>query len=194
MLTDLVAVDAARLPVSFFREHLRLGTGFADDALQTDLLEGHLRAALEVVEARTGRAILTRQMRIAMPGWGDAYSLRLPRCPVVTIDAVRVIAASGTEVLVDPAKYRLVNLAQRASVEALGGFPHVPGGGRVQIDFTAGIADTWSEIPASLAQAVLVIAAAFYERREGADLVPVTVQALLSPFQGRRLGFVRRAL
>ena len=42
MLVELTTIAPALLPVEAFREHLRLGSGFAEDDLQGNLLEQHL--------------------------------------------------------------------------------------------------------------------------------------------------------
>ncbi|MGB8623245.1 MAG: hypothetical protein WCD16_10540, partial [Paracoccaceae bacterium] len=60
MLIEQTAVPAAALPVSQFRDHLRLGTGFADDGAQDALLEATLRAAMAALEGRTGKVLLSR--------------------------------------------------------------------------------------------------------------------------------------
>ena len=65
MLTELEPVPTAALPLSALRDHLRLGTGFADDALQDAILEAALRGALGAVEARIGRMLIARTLRDA---------------------------------------------------------------------------------------------------------------------------------
>jgi len=59
MLTEDTIVPTEALPIAAFREHLRMGTGFAEDTLQDGLLERHLRAALAAIEARTGKILFT---------------------------------------------------------------------------------------------------------------------------------------
>lgn len=49
MLSEVTAVPLAALPVAEFKDHLRLGTGFADDGAQDALVEGYLRAAIAAV-------------------------------------------------------------------------------------------------------------------------------------------------
>ncbi len=43
--------------------------------------------------------------------------------------------------------------------------PAIPGRGSVDVRFTAGFAATWDGVPADLAQAVLMLAAHYYEDR-----------------------------
>jgi len=46
----------------------------------------------------------------------------------------------------------------------------VPSDGRVEVVFDAGFGVAWAAVPADLAQAVLLLAAEFYERRHEAGL------------------------
>jgi hypothetical protein len=111
MLTEVTALPQAVLPVAQFRDHLRLGSGFDDDALQDGLIETYLRAAIAAIEARIG--------------------------------------------------------------------------------FMAGFGPDWSDLPADLAQAALMLAAHFYENRNasGRDpaAMPFGVAALLERYRTIRL-------
>ena len=49
MLVEQTTAPAAALPVADFRDHLRLGTGFADEGAEDSLLETFLRAAIAAV-------------------------------------------------------------------------------------------------------------------------------------------------
>ena len=63
VLVELTSLDLADLPMEAFRAHLRLGTGFADDAIQDEVLESYIRAALAAIEARLGKVLITRSYR-----------------------------------------------------------------------------------------------------------------------------------
>ena len=58
MLVEQTTVPTAALPVAEFKDHLRLGTGFADDGVQDDVLEAYLRAAIATIEARTSLSLI----------------------------------------------------------------------------------------------------------------------------------------
>lgn len=66
MLSEESPVLETALPVQALKDHLRLGSGFSDDDVQDGVLMMHLRAALAVIEARTGKAILARQFRLRL--------------------------------------------------------------------------------------------------------------------------------
>ena len=82
MLVELSAVSAADLPLAGLKAHLRLGSGFADDALQDDVLEGYLRAAMTAIETRIGKILLTRRMSWTVTAWAKFACQALPVAPV----------------------------------------------------------------------------------------------------------------
>ncbi|MGC1487410.1 MAG: hypothetical protein WA784_06440, partial [Albidovulum sp.] len=69
MLIEQTGVLTAALPVQEFKEHLRLGTGFADDTVQDTLAETYLRAALAAIEGRIGKALLERDFLLTLSRW-----------------------------------------------------------------------------------------------------------------------------
>ena len=69
MLSEVLAVPQAALPVAAFKDHLRLGTGFADDGVQDALAESYLRAAMAAIEGRIGKALIARDFLLALEGW-----------------------------------------------------------------------------------------------------------------------------
>lgn len=74
LLVEDTTIPTAVLPVADFRDHLRLGTGFADDGLQDAVLERHLRAAMAAIEARTGKILIARDFT-----WTLTAGRTLPR-------------------------------------------------------------------------------------------------------------------
>ncbi len=55
--------------------------------------------------------------------------------------------------------------------------PTVPQGWRVAIEFEAGFGVAWGDVPPDLRQAVLLLAAEFYEHRHGDGTVRVALPA-----------------
>ncbi|MEO1452411.1 MAG: hypothetical protein AAFV31_01200 [Pseudomonadota bacterium] len=189
ILVEQADALASVLPVAAFRDHLRLGRGFADDALQDDVLEGQLRAALSAIEARTGKAILQRGFALRLSAWSGLSREVLPMAPVVAVSAVSVVDADGVATVIDPVRYRLVEDTHRPCLEAAGFvLPVIPVGGFAEITFEAGFGAAWAEVPNGLSYAVLKLAAHFYERRGGGqDGYPEDVQALIAPYRDIRL-------
>src|SRR5687767_11559396 len=85
MLTELSAPPLAAVPVRALAEHLRLGTGFADDGSQDAVLELYLRAAMAAIEARLGRALLARDYAFTVTRWREDASQGLPVGPVRSV-------------------------------------------------------------------------------------------------------------
>ncbi|KPQ06769.1 MAG: Phage QLRG family, putative DNA packaging [Rhodobacteraceae bacterium HLUCCA12] len=194
-LTEITAVPEAVLPVAAFRGHLRLGTGFADDASNDAALAQYLRAAIAVVEGRTGKALLARGFRLVLPCWRWPDAQVLPIAPVAAVDAITVRDATGTASEIAAARWRLERDRHRPRIVATGALlPAVPAGGQVEVAFTAGFGPDWSDVPDDLAQAVFLLAAQYHEGRTGAgDEVPVSVAALTAGWQPMRLSAGRQA-
>ena len=68
-LIEETTVPDGALPVDDLKAHLRLGTGFAEDTVQEDVLRGFLRASLAAIEGRTGKVLLERNFRLDVIGW-----------------------------------------------------------------------------------------------------------------------------
>ena len=191
MLSEVTAVPQAALPVAAFREHLRLGMGFADDGVQDGLVEGYLRAALAAVERRTGKALIAREFRLVLEDWRGSGAQALPVAPVGALVSVTLRDAGGAAVPLALAAFRLVEDLQRPELAAVSGcLPGVPAGGSVEVVFSAGLGPAWSDLPADLAQAVLLLAAHYHENRHAAggraEAMPFGILALLERWRTLR--------
>ncbi|MEI4469831.1 head-tail connector protein [Frigidibacter sp. MR17.24] len=194
LLTETGGIPPEALPVAAFRAHLRLGTGLADETLQDGLLESHLRAALAVIEGRTGKVLLARDFLLRLGHWrGTGVEQALPVAPVTAVASVTVIDAEGTATVVDPGRWRLIRDLHRPRIaaKACGFLPDLPTGGAAEIAFTAGFAPDWAGQPADLAQAVFLLAAQYHEARHegGAEegAMSFGVQALIERWRTVRL-------
>ncbi|MGR3759627.1 head-tail connector protein [Roseobacteraceae bacterium NS-SX3] len=192
IMTELTPVPDAALPLEPFKAHLRMGTGFGEDSLQDALLAGFLRAALAAVEARTGKALIARGFQLELADWASRSCQALPAAPVTAISAVVLADAAGVETTVDPGRYRLEADSHRPRLLPSGGlFPAVPHGGALRITLQAGMAPDWGALPADLAQAVLMLAAHYYEYREDTGLhggcMPFGAASLIERYRAPRL-------
>lgn len=193
MLIEETAIADAALPVDQFKAHLRLGTGFAEDNVQDDMLKGFLRAAIAAIEARTGKVLIERMFSWSLNGWRDQSGEVLPVAPVMAIDAVTLTDAAGVESAADTVSYRLERDGQRPRVRPVGSaLPSIAVGGTVKISFTAGMASDWGGLPADLGQAVLLLAAHYYEYRDetalGDGCMPFGVTSLIQRYRMVRFG------
>ena len=190
-LRETSPIPAAALPVAVFRDHLRLSSGFADSTTQDDLLEQYLRAAIAAIEGRVARALFQRGYALRVTRWRDRDAQALPIAPVLSIQAMTLQDRDGGTVVVDPSRYALDADGTRPSVVAAGSsLPTIPTRGAVDIAFTAGFGPVWDDIPADLRQAVLLLAAQYYEGREaGGDAeMAFGIRALLERWRDLRLG------
>jgi len=192
MLIELTAVPASALPLAGFKDHLRLGTGFADDSVQDALAEGYLRAAMAAIEGRIGKALIARDFQLTLSAWRDGSVQALPVAPVTVIASVTLRTAAGQAVVLPATSYRLIRDAHRPKLAAMSGFlPDVPTDGAAEVVFTAGFGVTWADVPGDLAQAVFLLAAQFHENRhEGGDrasTLPFGVMALIERWRTVRV-------
>lgn len=196
MLIEETTVPDAALPVDRFKAHLRLGTGFGDDGLQDSILLGFLRAAIAAIEARTGKVLIRREFNWEVASWRERTGQVLPVAPVLAIASVVTTDAGGTETVVPLERVRLEPDSQRPRLRPVGTLlPPVPMGGKVVIRMVAGMAEDWGDLPADLGQAVLLLAAHYYEYRHetalSAGCMPFGVSSLIQRYRPMRLGVGR---
>ncbi len=192
MLVEETTVPLAALPVDQFKDHLRLGSGFSDDGIQDGLLAGHLRAAMAAIEARTGKILIEREFNWTLTAWRDARRQPLPVAPVSAISGVVITAISGVETVIDPDRWYLEPDLQRPSLHPVGTcLPALPQGTSVTISMLAGFGPDWDDLPDDLSQAVMMLAAHFYEFRfdvsRAAPPFPTNVLALIAPYRTVRM-------
>ena len=193
-LTEESQIPVAALPVTRLRDHLRMGSGFAEDDLQDALLEGFLRAAISAVEARTGKALIARDFLCVLSRWRDVTGQALPIAPVVSVTQVALVDRFGGSVAVDADRYVVTADADAPELCPVGAvLPPVPEHGTAEIRFRAGMAGAFGDLPADLAQAVMLLAAHYYEYRDDTALsqgcMPFGVTSLIARYRPMRLGF-----
>jgi len=187
ILNELTAVPTSAIPVTAFSEHLHLGSGFTDAGGQDTVLETYLRAALAALEARSGLALFQRRFSWGLYAWNNPNFQRMPNAPVQLIETLRLLSSNGEETLIDSEDFRLQKVGHQSRLLATGAC--LPFNGSVEIIFEAGFGPDWTDIPADLRQATLMLAAYHYENRNGADggQFPAGVLALLEPYRAYRL-------
>ena len=171
MLIEQTTVPTLAFPVQALKNHLRLGTGFADDGMQDGLVESYLRAAMAAIEGRIGKALIARDFKWSLEDWRNGGEQALPVAPVASITRISLLDNDGNAEVVPLTMYRLVQDMHRPKVQASGFMlPQVPRDGGIEIEFVAGFGPAWTDVPADLAQAVLMLAAEYYERRHEGGL------------------------
>ncbi len=166
ILIEQTTIPTLALPIAAFRAHLRLGTGFADDTLQDGLLESTLRAAIAAIEGRIGKMLIARRFKWTIEDWRTGSEQALPVAPVTILVSLTLIDAADVATVIDPSRYKLVQDTHRPKLVATGSaLPLVPMAGRAEVIFDAGFGAAWDAVPPDLAQAVLLLAAEYYEHR-----------------------------
>jgi uncharacterized phiE125 gp8 family phage protein len=196
MLVEDSQIPEAALPVAELKRHLRMGTGFAEDSVQDAVLGSFLRAAIAAIEARSGKALIRRGFVLTLHRWANDNRQRLPVSPVTEITEVVVVDGFGVAQVVDPSVYRLEadqftpHLMPRGAC-----LPRIAPGGAAEIRFDAGYGPGFGDLPADLAQAVLLLAAHYYEYRDETALsqgcMPFGVTSLLARYRPMRVGLVQ---
>jgi uncharacterized phiE125 gp8 family phage protein len=193
MLTEQTVVPTLALPVQAMKDHLRLGTGFSDDGLQDGLVAAHIRAAIAAIEARTGKALLSRRLKLRLSRWREANGGQaLPIAPVSALISLTIFSADGAATIVQVEDYRLDPDMSRPRLMGRGKeLPVIPDDGAAEIVFEAGFGPDWASVPADLAQAVMLLAAEFYETRhdggQGGPAISLAVQTLIERWRTVRV-------
>lgn len=192
MLVEETSVPLAALPVAEFKAHLRMGSGFSDDSLQDSVLESFLRAAMAAIEARTGKIMIAREFSWTLTKWRDGAGQTLPVGPVQDILSVSLIDRLGDSAIVAPSAYRLEKDMQRPRLMPNGAcLPYIPREGAVVIRMQAGFGVDWDGVPADLQQAVMLLAAHYYEYRNETTLqggcIPFGVTSLIERYRPMRI-------
>lgn len=160
--------------VADVRAFLRMGEG-----VEQVVLERFVGAAVGLGEQFTGTPFLRRQVEELVEGEGWR---RLRYAPVAAITGVtaRPLGAAARMLSVD--EYAV-------DIDPDGvGWVRIGGVGAVTVSYVAGLAASWAEVPAAVAQGVTSLAAHLFEHREGGAAPPAAVAALWRPYRRMTLG------
>lgn len=120
MLIEQTSVPSSALPVQEFKDHLRLGTGFADDGVQDALAEGYLRAAMAAIEGRIGKVLVSRDFLMSLGRWRDDQAQPFPVAPVSAIASITVLDRDGVATPIAANRYGLQRDTHRPKIVAGG--------------------------------------------------------------------------
>ena len=188
VLTATPAVEPVSLAEA--KAHLRV------DSDHEDALIGQLVAAARLyVERALGLALITQGWSYFLDAWPRSSCVALPISPVQSVASVTLHEASGGTVAVAPENYAVDALSQPARILFKGAPPQfLPRElNAFEIAFNAGYGDEAEDVPQPIRQAILLLIAHWFERREPVVLglsvqeVPATVAGLLSSYRKVRL-------
>ena len=191
MALVLISAPAAE-PISLAeaKAHLRI------DADDEDALIGQLIVAARMfAERNLGLALITQGWSYFLDFWPRSSCVTLPTSPVQSVSAVILHDGAGGSTTLDADDYAVDVLSQPARLVLNGATPPVVARAlnAFEIAFTAGYGDAASDVPAPIRQALNLLVAHWFERREpvvlgvGATEVPSTVAGLLLPYRRVRL-------
>lgn len=211
MLLSINQVAAPTVePVSLdqFKSHVRVDSSFTDDDV---IMTTYLIAARQYAETYTRRSFFSQQWRLTLDhfptylhnstvnpalrrdwiyysGIWNGMTIALPKGPVTAINSISYLDTTGTQQTLSSSGYTadLTSLPARM-VPAPGLYwplstVYVPGS--VQITYTSGSYVTADDCPQTIAMALLLLAAHWYEHKEAVSEValkevPFAVAALL---------------
>lgn len=192
-INEVAQAPDASLPLAELKRHLRMGSGFAEDDLQDTVLVSFLRAAIATIEARTQKALISRDFRLEVLTPPEGGRLAIPLAPITAVTEIVRVAADGQEDAQPLSEYRLLADTHMPTLLRLtGDWPGLATGGSYRIVVIAGYGPGWGDMPADLAHAVMMLAAHYYEYRSETRLgdmaLPFGVSALLARYRTLRLG------
>lgn len=178
--------DAATEPVTLVeaKAHLRV-TGIDDDTLIGTLIT----TARQFVENFTNRALITQTWEWRLDRFYP-WTLIVPMAPLASVTSIQYVDGNGDTQTLALTEYTVDAKSDPARITPAYGksWPatryHI---NAVTITFTAGYG-TASAVPSPIKQALLLVLAEMYERREaaiaGAPIIeiPLGVKALLMPY------------
>lgn len=189
-MTPLIVTPPAIEPVSLdeAKDFLRL---LAED--EDALLATLITAARLMIEAASGRMLIEQGWRIVLDRWPEGGVIRVPVSPVRAISAARILGPDDTALPLADEALALVEGSDPPLIEMVGPLqaPGKPRAG-IEIDILAGFGPTRDMVPAPLRQAVLRLAARWFEHRgdvvsHDAERLPAEIAALVAPYRRARL-------
>lgn len=163
------------------KAHLRI-----DGDGENAALAARAEAALELCEAFTGSATLTRsrsEMLPASPWWQP-----LAAAPVLAITGVEGVATDGSTLPLAAGAHAVdIDAQGQGWVRLTAAVP----ARRLRVTYSAGIAAEWETLPAGLREGVVLLTAHLFEARAEGGAPPAAVAALWRPWRRMRLGMPR---
>lgn len=185
MLEQITPPAALAVPPQTLAEHLHLNTA-SPELDETETLERLIEAATAIIERQVQTALIMQTWRWSTTSWRTP----LPLNPVAAIESIEIIDPHGeTE---NWNGWFLVHApCSRVGTRKGQARPSISADGYAQITFTAGYGTGWTDVPPDLRHAVTLLAAHYFENREGqADQhapLPSGVTSLIAPYRPRRL-------
>lgn len=162
--------------------------GFTDD----DVLIDRIAATCEgMIEAMTGRALITQTWSLSVAGPDRDGLIELPRVPVASLSEIAYFDASETLQTATLADFTLIGGTDRALVKPIDGKAWPSRYNRpdaLRVTYVAGYGATAAAVPPGLMTAAEMIVAHLYRNREAVSdkpmhAVPLSVEAMIERYR-----------
>lgn len=160
------------------------------------LISSLILAARLHVERHLDLALISQSWSLYLDRWPDAPYVELPLAPLISVDAIRIYDPAGDVVSFAPSLF-ITDTASRRPRLARSEGQSWPQPGRsvngIEIAFTAGYGEAAEDVPMPVRQAIRMLVADWYQRREPApfgekgDPVPPSVAQIIAPYRDVRL-------
>lgn len=191
MLVDLAPPAATAAQIEALAAHLRLPLGYIDEADGRARLAALVEAAVCHIENRTGRALMRRPFGLTTASWPDDGRVEIAFAPLVRVIGLDLVASDGARQAADAGVLMVDALGARPAVRPATGsrFPPIPSGGQAELVLEVGYGLEWTEVPADLRLAVVMLAAALHDTglAPEARAIPFGVVALTEPYRRVRI-------
>lgn len=171
-------------------------TGGLDSGDEDGYIKLLIDAAVDVIESRTSKALITRTARMFLDSWPEDGCIFLPVSPVSAVSALNYYDAT-TEVSTVGTAFFQQDIEDQDLPARLVPLPETvlpilqDKLNAVSIDFTAGYGDSPNDIPPRMRQCILFLVAHWYSQREPvisgtavlANKVPFTFETTLNSFR-----------
>lgn len=182
-----LSTPASVLPVTLadFKLFMRI-----DESTDDTLLCAFLAAATDAAEQWTRRAFITQTYKYRFNSWPEDLILKLPRPPLASLTALRVLAGDGTVVSVLCAANYYVEKATapgrvllRTSVLTTVPVPEEYGDYLLEAEYEAGYGDDPEDVPQAIRQGIMFWAAAMNESRAVGAAPPEISRSILKRYR-----------
>lgn len=187
-LTSAPSVEPISLAEA--KAHLRV-----DEDAEDDLISALTASARGWVERQYGLALITQGWSFYLDRLPEGGAVALPLAPQQAVASVTFHAADGgtTELDADDYAYDAISQPARLIFKSVSGGASLRRLNGLEIAYTAGFGDAADDVPAPIRQALLLLIAHWFERREPVAMggeapeVPAMVAGLLAPYRQVRL-------
>lgn len=167
-----------------------------DDDDNDIMVSSLITAARIYIETTIGKSLLTQNWSYFLDKWPNSGTIYLPLSPVQSIDQIKIHGITGTEETLNETEYQTDIYSANPRIKLTGTHNLAVNGqsiNKIEVMFTAGFGLTAEEVPADLKQALLMLAAHWFENREpigfGAKIseLPTTIQSILANHKKYRI-------